>query len=170
MPPLSRTTAAAALHADAMCRGIGTASERAGAAWLAIPADMSAGPAEPAAAREVVRVATTGAVRREAWERVVDCGHRDEADAHAHPDDAPSPELLRRLAHLRATVTRYVWGRRAAGVPVERVLPEVKGLVREAMAREGWCDPSDTLLAPVVRWAITAYVERPELAHVPHVD
>jgi hypothetical protein len=53
---------------------------------------------------------------------------------------------------------------------VERVLPEVTGFAREAMAREGWCDPSDTLLAPVARWAIAAYVERPELAHVPHVD
>ena len=81
--------------------------------------------------------------------------------------DAPSTELVRLLAHLRSTLDGYVRERRAAGVPVERVLPEVKGLVREASALEGWFDGNDTLTAQVVRWTMTAYYDEPELVHVP---
>jgi hypothetical protein len=81
--------------------------------------------------------------------------------------EAPSAELQRLLGHLRSTLGRYVRQRREAGLPVERVLPEVKGLVREASALAGWFDPADTLMAQVVRWTITAYYGDPELAHVP---
>jgi hypothetical protein len=80
---------------------------------------------------------------------------------------APSGELMRLLGQLRSTVGCYVRERREAGLPVERVLPEVKGLVREASALEGWCDPADTLMAQVVRWTVVAYYDEPELAHGP---
>ena len=84
--------------------------------------------------------------------------------------DAPSAELVRLLDHLRRTVGRHVRERRAAGLPIERVLPEVKGLVREATALEGWFDSADTLMAHVVRWIILAYYDQPELVHVPRCD
>jgi hypothetical protein len=73
---------------------------------------------------------------------------------------------MRLFGYLRSTVCRYVRARRGAGVPVERVLPEVKGLVREASALEGAFDSADTLMAQVVRWTITAYYDEPEPAHV----
>jgi hypothetical protein len=82
--------------------------------------------------------------------------------------DAPSAELAGLLGRLRVTVRRYARERRAAGFPIERVLPEVKGLVREASILDGWFDPADTLMAQVVDWTIAAYYDEPELAHVPH--
>ena len=83
------------------------------------------------------------------------------------PFEEPSPELVRLLAQLRSTVTRFTHERRAAGAAVERVVPEVKCLVREAASCERWVDPGDTLTARTVRWAIEAYYDQPELAHVP---
>jgi hypothetical protein len=80
--------------------------------------------------------------------------------------DAPSAQLVGLLGHLRATVDRYVRERREAGLAVERVLPEVKGLVREALVIEGWPDSADTLMAQVVRWTIRAYYDQPEVARV----
>jgi hypothetical protein len=88
------------------------------------------------------------------------------ADAARAPE-TPSAELMRLLGYLRSTVCRYVRARRGAGVPVERVLPEVKGLVREASALEGSFDSADTLMAQGVRWTIAAYYNEPEPAHVP---
>ncbi len=177
-PVTTASTATAARNADARCRGIGTAPDLAGAARSSNLADT---PTAPTAAREALRLAVTDAATREARERIVDLRHGGMADAVAaseapvagpvaDPVDAPSLELVRLLAHLRSTVTRYVSERRAAGVPVERVIPEVKGLVRAAVSCEGWFDPADTLMAQVVRWAITAYYGQPELAHVPRVD
>jgi hypothetical protein len=87
----------------------------------------------------------------------------DEMDA---PEEV-SPQLLRLLEHLRSTVARYVSARRAEGAAVERVLPEVKCLVREAESSEGWRDGSDVIMAQVVRWTIAAYYDVPELQHVP---
>jgi ABC-type transporter Mla subunit MlaD len=84
--------------------------------------------------------------------------------------DAPSAELARLLGHLRSTVGRYVRERRAAGLPVERVLPEVKGLVRAAWAPEEWFDSADALTTQVVGWTITAYYDEPEPAHGPRVS
>ena len=81
--------------------------------------------------------------------------------------DEPTPELLRVLSRLRTQLTRYVARRRAAGVPIERVLPEVKCLVRESQSVERWADPAGTLMAQIVRWSITAYYDEPELRHVP---
>jgi hypothetical protein len=76
---------------------------------------------------------------------------------------------VRLLGNLRSTVDGHVRERREAGLPVERVLREVKGLVREASVLEGWFDPAaaDTLMAQVVRWTIMAYYDEPERAHVP---
>jgi hypothetical protein len=83
------------------------------------------------------------------------------------PSEWTSPELLRLLGQLRWSVTRYAQGQHAATVPIERVLPEVKGVVREAESGEGWRDPSDALMAQVVRWTIEAYYDEPALRHVP---
>jgi hypothetical protein len=89
------------------------------------------------------------------------------ADA-ARALDAPSAELVRLLGQLRSTVGRHVGERREAGLPVERVLSEMQGLVREASALEGWFDPADALVAQVVRWTIMAYYDdEPECTHVP---
>lgn len=81
--------------------------------------------------------------------------------------DAPSAELVRLLGHLRSAVDDHVRERREAGLPVERVLREVKGHVRDASALRGWFDPADSLMARAVRWTIMAYYDEPELAHVP---
>jgi hypothetical protein len=61
----------------------------------------------------------------------------------------------------------FVRRRQSEGLPIERVLPEVKCLVREAASCERWVDPGDTLTARTVRWAIEAYYDQPELRHVP---
>lgn len=71
--------------------------------------------------------------------------------------DAPSPELLDALSALRTAVDRCVTARRDQGVAVERVLREVKELVRSAESCDGWIDPSDLLMARVVRWSIAAF-------------
>jgi hypothetical protein len=145
-------TAAPSREADAECRGIGAPRDPAGntcvgasvTTRVSVPAD---GPVE----RPVVREAVHTRVRL----------------AAAEPFGEPSPELVRLLGHLQSTVTRFVHERREAGAAVERVIPEVKGLVREAASCEGWVDPADTLTAQVVRWTITAYHDEPELAHGP---
>jgi hypothetical protein len=70
-----------------------------------------------------------------------------------------SAKLVGLLGHLRLAVGRHVCDRRQAGAPIERVLPEVKGLVREAAAREGCHDPADALMQQVVGWTITAFYD-----------
>jgi hypothetical protein len=82
-------------------------------------------------------------------------------------DERFSLDLLHALEHLRATIVRYVGERREQGAAVERVLPEVKSLLRRAEASEQWLDPSDTLLAQVVRWTVEAYYDDPKLQLVP---
>ena len=71
--------------------------------------------------------------------------------------DAPSPELTRLLRHLQTTITHFVHARRAAGIAVDRVIPEVVCLVRESESCEGWRDRSERLMTQVVRWSIDAY-------------
>ena len=71
--------------------------------------------------------------------------------------DAPSAELTRLLSHLQATVTQFVHARRAAGMAVDRVIPEIVCLVRESESCEGWRDRSERLMAQVVLWSIDAY-------------
>jgi hypothetical protein len=83
----------------------------------------------------------------------------DGAPSADHPaDGAPaSPTLARLLDQLRRAVSRYVASRREAGVPVERILPEVKAMVREASAYEQWFDADEALMGEVMGWATTAY-------------
>lgn len=71
--------------------------------------------------------------------------------------DAPTPELTRLLGHLHTTVTHFVHARRADGIAMDRVIPEVVCLVRESESCEGWRDRSERLMALVVRWSIAAY-------------
>jgi aminoglycoside phosphotransferase (APT) family kinase protein len=110
----------------------------------------------PDADRVAVAAAVERAVTRAAMER-----------EGAPPRQlAPSDELARLLAELHATLAGYVDGRRAAGAPIERVIPEVKALVRLARAQEAWCDPAETLMEQVVRWSIATYYAEPGPSHV----
>jgi hypothetical protein len=79
-------------------------------------------------------------------------GHDDPASA-----DAPSPELVGLLDRLRSAIASYVGGRRAAGVPVERVLAEVQHLARAAAVCEGWYDFTELLVPRASAWARAAY-------------
>lgn len=67
------------------------------------------------------------------------------------------------LAELRAVTAHYVCGLRAEGVRPEQMLPRVKALVRDALVAERWRDPEPTeaLMAHVVRWSIEAYFDAP---------
>jgi hypothetical protein len=76
--------------------------------------------------------------------------------------EEPSPVLARLLGHLQETVARYVAGRRTEGAPIERVLPEVRCVVREAESAEGPFGASEALMGQVVRWVIAAYQDRPD--------
>jgi hypothetical protein len=107
-------------------------------------------------ARHALTQAATLRARLEARTRLADVRQFGTTADDEAPDE-PSPELLRLLAHLRSTVVTYVCARRSERVPIERVLPEVKCLVREAESCEGWLHPSELLLAQVVRWTIEAY-------------
>ena len=73
-----------------------------------------------------------------------------------------SDPLVRELAQLRAAVTRHVCGLRAQGMSPEQMLVQVKALVREGMAGEGWHDLSavQLLTSHVVAWSIAAYYDR----------
>ena len=86
----------------------------------------------------------------------------DDADA----EGAPSLELVRLLDHLRTALTAFVCVLRDEGCPVERVLAQVQGLVREAAALDG-VEPVDRLTHHVVRWTIETYYDRPELRGSP---
>ena len=123
-------------------------------------------PVDRPVAREAVRQAVAQAVVQEARTRLADARRFGTAEG-GEALDAPSPELRRLLGQLRSTVTAYVLARRTAGVPIERVVPEAKCLVREAESCEAWRDPSDVLLSQVVRWGIEAYYDDPSLQQVP---
>jgi hypothetical protein len=110
-------------------------------------------------------------VVRETARDVVLAATREASTRRPHAEgagvlDAPSAELVGLLGRLRSTVGRHVRARREDGLPVERALSEVKGLVREASALDGWYDSADALMAHVVRWAIAAYYDEPEPARV----
>jgi hypothetical protein len=168
-PRLATTRpAASARDADGQCRGIGPSSTpeeggpgRGRGGWPSVAADAPVarsvvpdadGPAVPRAALE--------AVSEDAIARAAQAGPRPAASPLS-PAAEPSVELVRLLGRLRTTVTRYVGDRRRAGAPVQRVLPEVRGLVREAVAYEGWYDPGETLMEQVVGWAVAAYYAEP---------
>jgi hypothetical protein len=146
--------------ADAACRGIGTAAV-AGDARQGHATDV---PVQRPVVRDAVRVAVADTMT---YEVIAAARHPGRLGPTDDAVRAPTPELVRLLEHLRSTVVLYVCDRRAQGAPVERVLPEVKALVREAASCEPWYDPSETLLGQVVRWVIEAYFDEPELSHVP---
>jgi hypothetical protein len=127
-----------------------------------IPADS---PVDRPVVREAVRRTVTAA-GEEARARVADA-QRSGSTRRIEALDDPSPELRALLERMHSTVVGYVCVRRDQGVPVERVLPEVKRLVREAESSERWRDPSDLLMARAVRWSIEAYYDDPALRHVP---
>jgi hypothetical protein len=79
--------------------------------------------------------------------------------ATARADVTPPSSFSPLLADLHDSLTTYVRQRRADGAPVERVLPEVKGIVREAEFAESWPDELGVLMAQVVRWTIEAYYD-----------
>ncbi len=113
---------------------------------------------DPRAVRHAVASVVTNAVARDAAERAAEVWPRPAAGDAAASGERP-PDLDRLVAHLRATVARYVVGRHDAGAPIERVLPEVKGMVREAAACEAWYDADETLMRQVVGWTIAAYYD-----------
>lgn len=78
------------------------------------------------------------------------------------PAASASDPLVGLLAQMRAVTTQYVCALRADGVPVERMLPGVKALVREAMRAERWHDDhaAQVLTVLVVEWSIAAYYDR----------
>ena len=71
------------------------------------------------------------------------------------------------VAQLHATISAYVRERRAADVALDRVLREVRDLVRDAELLEGRPDELGVLMGQVVRWTIAAYFDDPELRNVP---
>jgi hypothetical protein len=116
--------------------------------------------ADAHAGRSAIRQAATQARARGAAERAA-LERPPVATGAAAPAPPPSAELVALLDRLRAAVGRYVGGRRRAGAPVERVLPEVKGLAREAVAYAGWHDPAEALMRQVVGWTIAAFYDAP---------
>lgn len=73
------------------------------------------------------------------------------------PEAGPSPELVRLLAQLRASITVHVRRLRDEGAPPERTLVEVKRLMREAESTEAHSEEMGFLMTEVVRWSIEAY-------------
>jgi hypothetical protein len=122
----------------------------------------------------VVREADGYAVRSAIAKAATEAMMRDAADRAAlerppmatgdvtSSTQASSADLIALLDQLRAAVARYVAERRVAGAPIERVLPEVKALVREAVAYEGWHDAAEALMGQVVGWTIATYYAQPE--------
>jgi hypothetical protein len=179
MPDPRLTTsrrAAAAREADGQCRGIGPSVTPDGSPgmgrgrWPSVAADAPVArpvvrEADGPATRTAITQAATEAVRQDAAERATwERRPAVSGDAAASPR-ASSADLVGLLGHLQLAVGRYVCDRRQAGAPIERVLPEVKGLVREASAREGWHDPADALMHQMVGWTITAFYDAPVARH-----
>jgi hypothetical protein len=120
--------------------------------------------AREALSQAVAEAATWRAVARRASRRaaaLMRLTRRGTTRRYEQSPDAASPELVRLLVHLRSMIACHVGALRSAGAPVERVLVEVKSLVREAVALEAWYDPSDALMGQVVHWTISAYYDEP---------
>jgi len=79
----------------------------------------------------------------------------------------PAPGAPTFRPQLRASVVDYVGELRGAGLPVERTIEEVVGLVRDAEGVTGRTESTDPLLSNVVRWSIEAYYDDPALDGVP---
>ena len=78
------------------------------------------------------------------------------ADDAARP---ASPALPEGLVGLREAVASYVGQRRCQVAPVERVLAEVKALVRRAEGSDLSREATDALMPQVVRWGILAFYD-----------
>jgi hypothetical protein len=185
MPDPRLTTsrrAAAAREADAQCRGIGPSGtpdsahggSRGRGVWPTPAADAPVarpvvGAADGHVVRSAITQAATEAVMRDAAERAATQG-RPPAPGGVASSGHASADQSRLLDALRTAVARYVCERRRAGAPIERVLPEVKGLVREASAHEGWHDRAATLMEQVVGWTIATYYGPPEQPREPWQD
>ena len=91
------------------------------------------------------------------------------AGAHAVPvrHAARSPSPGEHLAALRAAVTDHAGLRRAAGIPLEGVLAEVRVLARGSPHLVGTPDEVAALMARLRLWSLAAYVDVPELRNVP---
>jgi hypothetical protein len=70
------------------------------------------------------------------------------------------------LEQLQDKVSVYVWKRRALGVPVECIIPELHHLMREATAGEKYLYPTDRILTRMVRCIESEYDE-PDLRGAP---
>jgi hypothetical protein len=95
-----------------------------------------------------------------------DCARRASEEIRAAAR-APVPGARAYRPQLRASVVDYVGALRVAGMPVERTIEEVVGLVRDAEGVTWRGESSDPLLTNVVRWSIEAYYDDPALAGVP---
>lgn len=176
-PCLPTSRPAAAHDADAQCRGIGPSGtpdsshgcSRSRGVWPPPPADAPVArpvirDADGYAVRSAISKiskAATEAVMQDAAERAA-MGSRLAATGDTASSEHASADLTRLLEQLRTAVARYVGERRLAGAPIERVLPEVKGLVREAVAHDEWHDPAAALMQQVVGWTIATYYDQPE--------
>jgi hypothetical protein len=170
--PGTSRTADFAQDADGECRGIGPTVTADGArgwvpgAWPNTPADAPVAgavvrEADGHAVRSGIRNAAAQAVARAAAERAaMQSRPVTTGDAAAAPQ--PSADLVGLLDRLRTAVVRYVGGRRLAGAPIERVLPEVKALVREGVAYEASHEPAEALMRQVVGWIIAAFYDEAE--------
>jgi hypothetical protein len=157
--------------ADGQCRGIGPSVPpdgtrgRGRGAWPNTPADA---PVARAAEREADAHAVRSAMRNVAMQAVAHAAAERAATeswpvatGDAAPATQPSADLVGLPDRLRTAIARYVAGRRLAGAPIERVLPEVKAFVRETVAYEGWHDPAEALMQQVVGWTIAAFYDGP---------
>jgi hypothetical protein len=127
-------------------------------------------PAGPSSDREIPRTVATDAMRRTIAEVWAADAQRRRAAALAlgeHVQAEPSPDVLQRLAELRASVGLYVARLRAEGLPPERVLACVKTVVWESESPRGSLAASNELMAQVVRWTIEAYFDEPALEGSP---
>jgi hypothetical protein len=163
-----------AQDADGQCRGIGLSGtpdssdgrSRSRGVWRTPPADAPVArpvvrEADECAERCAITKAATEAVMRDAADRAA-LARRPVATGDALPSTQVSADLVVLLAHLRTAVAHYVGERRLAGAPIERVLPDVKALVRKAVAYEGWHDAAEALMRQVVGWTIAAFYDPPE--------
>ena len=108
---------------------------------------------------EVLEAAIQGAALHAAWQchDARESGAAGSGERSSETNDGASAHLVDRLRRLRATIAAHVAERRGGGVPVERLLAEVRTLVREAASCEHATDPSDTLLRCTSQWAAAAY-------------
>jgi hypothetical protein len=158
--------------ADGQCRGIGPtvtpdgARGRGRGVWPNTPADVPVvrpvvREADGYAGRSAITKAATEPVMRDAADRA-GLSRGPGATSDALLSTQVSADLIVLLDQLRTAVSHYVGERRLAGAPIERVLPELKALVREAVAYEGWHDVVEPLMRWVVGWTMAAFYDQPE--------